>query len=63
MLADKGACGHSKVVAPLGNVLSEASEEKEEVLLCDVDLEEIGRVREKIPSLKEYDSSLSPIKK
>lgn len=59
----EGACGHSKVVAPLGNVLSEASEEKEEVLLCDVDLEEIGRVREKIPYLKEYDSSLSPIKK
>ena len=39
---------------------AEASDETEEVLLCEIDLEEIGRVREKIPYLKEYDRCLSP---
>ena len=56
----EGAGGCSKVVSPIGEVLAQASDETEEVLLCEIDLEEIGRVREKIPYLKEYDRCLSP---
>lgn len=57
---EEGACGHSKVVSPMGEVLAEASEEKEEILLCDIDLDDIERIRCKIPYLKEFDRSLAP---
>lgn len=56
----EGACGHSKAVAPDGRVLAEASEEEEEVLLCDLNPEEIPEVRARIPYLDEYDPVLSP---
>ena len=56
----EGACGHSKVVQPDGAVLAEASEEKEEILFCDVDFGKIEEVRSRIPYLKKYDSKLAP---
>lgn len=58
----EGACGHSKVVSPMGTVLAEASEEKEEILFCDIDMSDIAETRSKIPYLKEYDMSLAPVK-
>lgn len=56
----EGACGHSKVVNPEGTVLTEASAEREEVVLCDVDFEKISEVRSRIPYLEEYDPKLAP---
>lgn len=56
----EGACGHSKIISPIGDVLIEASQEKEEVVVCDIEWEEIRSVREKIPYLKEYDPTLIP---
>ena len=56
----EGACGHSKVISPLGEVLAEAEQDEETVVICDVDYYEIDRVREKIPYLKEYDKALTP---
>lgn len=58
----EGACGHSKVVSPMGAVLAEASGEEEEVLLCEIDLNDIAETRSKIPYLKEYDMKLAPAK-
>lgn len=44
----------------MGEVLAQASDDSEEVLVCEIDLDEIARVREKIPYLKEYDKNLAP---
>ena len=60
ILALKGADGCSKVVSPMGEVLAQASDSSEEVLVCEIDMDEIARVREKIPYLKEYDKNLAP---
>ena len=57
---EEGAGGCSKVVSPMGEVLAQASDSSEEVLVCEIDLDEIARVREKIPYLKEYDKNLAP---
>lgn len=56
----EGACGHSKVVQPDGAVLTEASEDKEEVVLCEVEFDKIKEVRSRIPYLEEYDLKLAP---
>lgn len=56
----EGACGHSKVVSPFGEVLAEGSRDDEEVVICDIDFGYIDEIREKIPYLKEYDKSLTP---
>jgi predicted amidohydrolase len=56
----EGACGSSQVVDPIGNVLAKASPDKEEVLLCDINLERIREVRQTIPYLDEYDLDLYP---
>lgn len=45
------AWGHSLVVDPWGNVLAEASE-KEETIVCDIDLSLVSSTRDKVPSLK-----------
>lgn len=57
---EEGAGGCSKVVSPMGEVLAQASDSSEEVLVCEIDMDEIARVREKIPYLKEYDKNLVP---
>lgn len=57
---EEGAGGCSKAVSPIGDVIAQASDTEEEVLLCDIDYSEIAKVREKIPYLKEYDPQLSP---
>lgn len=57
---EEGAGGCSKVVTPMGEVTAQASDSREEVLLCDIDLSEVGKVREKIPYLREYDHQLAP---
>lgn len=56
----EGACGHCKVLSPIGDVIADAGEKDEAVLICDIDYKIIDEVREKIPYLKEYDRSLTP---
>jgi predicted amidohydrolase len=43
--------GHSIVTNPWGEVIAEASE-KEELIICEIDLNEIKKVREELPILK-----------
>ena len=43
--------GHSIITNPWGEVLAEA-DQKEEIIFCEIDLDEIKKVREEIPVLK-----------
>ena len=43
--------GHSIVANPWGEVIAQAGE-KEELIICEIDLDEIKKVREEIPVLK-----------
>ena len=43
--------GHSIVTNPWGELIAEASE-KEELIICEIDLDEIKKVREELPILK-----------
>lgn len=56
----EGACGHSKVISPFGEVLAEAEQDEETVVIAEIDYSEIDRIREKIPYLAEYDLALTP---
>ena len=56
----EGSCGKSRLVAPDGRVLAEASGEEEEALFGEVDLSLIPQTRERIPYGKHYDPSLTP---
>ncbi|GAA5344842.1 nitrilase-related carbon-nitrogen hydrolase [Planifilum fimeticola] len=56
----EGSCGKSKLVAPDGRVQAAASGEGEEVLIGEVDLSLISRVRQRIPYWDDYDPSLTP---
>lgn len=49
-----GSCGTSKVVGPDGEVRAEASKTEEEILYCDVDLDEIKKIRSRIPYLNDF---------
>ena len=53
--------GHSIVSNPWGEVLTEASE-KEELIICEIDLNEIKKVREEIPVLKNKREDLYEVK-
>lgn len=54
------SCGKSKLVSPLGDVLIEASDREEEVLVHVVDKEVIEWAREEVPYLKDYRDRLTP---
>ena len=43
--------GHSIIASPWGEIIAEASE-KENLILCEIDLDEIKKVREELPLLK-----------
>jgi predicted amidohydrolase len=43
--------GHSIITNPWGEVLAEA-DQKEEIIFCEIDLDEIKKVREELPLLK-----------
>ncbi|NQV96269.1 MAG: hypothetical protein HQ486_00595 [Acidimicrobiaceae bacterium] len=47
--------GGSMVVSPLGEVI--VTSDLEEVLFCEIDLAEVGRIREKLPFLKDRQTS------
>jgi len=54
------SCGKSKLVSPLGDVLVEASESKEEILIHIVDDEMLKWAREEVPYLNDFKSKLTP---
>lgn len=48
------SCGLSKVVGPNGEVLAQASKDEEEILYCDIDLNDVIKNRSKIPYLNDF---------
>lgn len=48
------SCGQSKVVNPLGEVLAVASKDEEEILYCDIDLNDVLTTRSNIPYLNDF---------
>lgn len=44
--------GHSMIVDPWGGVLAEASGDREEVIVADLDLAHLAKIRESLPSLR-----------
>lgn len=55
------SCGKSKLISPLGDILAEASDKKEEVLVGTVDKEALYWAREEIPYLSDYRKKLTPV--
>ncbi|PAB60097.1 nitrilase-related carbon-nitrogen hydrolase [Anaeromicrobium sediminis] len=49
-----GSCGCSKVVHPSGKVLSQASNEDEEILYCNIDLDDVVKERSRLPYLNDF---------
>lgn len=47
-------CGHSKIVGPDGVVRAEASATEEELLVAEIDLAEVLRVRSRIPYITDF---------
>ena len=47
--------GGSMVISPLGEVLATSS--RQEILLCDFDITEVKNVREKLPFLRDRQTS------
>ena len=43
--------GHSMIIDPWGNILAEASEDKEEIVYANLDFKEIKRVRKILPGI------------
>jgi predicted amidohydrolase len=53
--------GHSIVTNPWGEVLAQGGE-NEQVIVCDVDLSEIKKIREELPLLKNKREDLYEVK-
>ncbi len=49
--------GHSRITSPQGEVLVQATEE-DEVIITDIDLDEVGKQRRRIPYLRDLNKSL-----
>lgn len=54
------SCGKSKLVSPLGDVLVEASDHKEELFVHIVDKEVLAWAREEVPYLEDFKDKLTP---
>jgi predicted amidohydrolase len=55
---DDGACGRSVVISPMGEIINEAQDTGEELLVATLDLDEITLVRERLPYLKDLPKPL-----
>lgn len=60
--ASYNSFGHSIITNPWGDVIAEASE-KEELIICEIDLCEIKKIREELPLLKNKREDLYEIKR
>jgi len=54
------SCGKSKLISPLGDVLIEASDSEEEILVHIVDKEVLEWAREEVPYLADFKEKLTP---
>lgn len=54
--------GHSIIANPWGEILAEA-DEKENLITCDIDLDEIKKIREELPLLKNKREDLYEVKR
>lgn len=52
------SCGKSKLISPLGDLLAEASDKKEELMIRAIDKEALYWAREEIPYLEDYRNKL-----
>ncbi|MGF6906241.1 nitrilase-related carbon-nitrogen hydrolase [Fusobacterium sp. PH5-44] len=57
----KGICGKSQVFNPYGLQIAEASENKEEILYCNIDLNIVADAREKIPYFTDFNHETFPM--
>ncbi len=53
-------CGKSKLVGPMGDILAEASDSREEILLRAVDIQSLYWARDENRYLEDYRSKLTP---
>lgn len=56
----EGICGSSQVFSPDGKIIKKASKQNEEILICDIDLDEIEKIRVKIPYFTDINENLLP---
>ena len=54
------SCGKSKLVGPMGDILAEASDAREEVLLRAVDIQSLYWARDENRYLEDYRTKLTP---
>ncbi len=54
------SCGKSKLISPLGDILAEASDRKEEILVRAVDKEALYWAREEVSYLDDFKDKLTP---
>lgn len=54
------SCGKSKLISPLGDILVEASDKREELLIRAIDKEALYWAREEVPYLADYLNKLTP---
>ena len=50
--SNKGTYGHSLITSPWGDVVGQL-DEREGLLICEIDLDQVRRVREELPFLKQ----------
>jgi len=63
---DDNCCGKSKIVGPDAEIIIEASETKEEIIISTIDLNKVKELRSKIPYLNDFKEdtfSIEAIKK
>jgi len=58
----EGICGKSQIFGPNGLLIKKASKDKEEILICDIDLDNIIEVRNKIPYFTDFNDETLPPK-
>lgn len=51
---NKELCGNSQVISPFGEVVVRASSKKEEVIYCEINLEEVEEIRKEYPIWQDY---------
>ncbi|MDW7685345.1 MAG: nitrilase-related carbon-nitrogen hydrolase [Bacillota bacterium] len=54
------SCGKSKLLSPLGDILAEASDKREEILIRAIDKEALYWAREEVRYLEDYLDKLTP---
>ncbi len=54
------SCGKSKLISPLGDILAEASDKKEEIIVRAIDKEALYWARDEVMYLKDYKTKLTP---